>query len=229
MTATYIGPKKSYQLTDDDMLWAARMIVGEGGENCSRTKAAAYLWAMINRFMFYGKWKRYHELLRKFSQPINPIWLRTGSKCKPGGPYHGRDECSEARLARRERTTNMAWENIPVTIRYFVREFAGGILPPPSSWGRRRVSNWAVSTIKNKVDGKWLPLPQAYPQGLAMGDEWFFEDPGLPPGNISIEGATGPLPIGPRPIGFLGALFTVSLAAAVSFGAWLAYRTFYKK
>jgi hypothetical protein len=119
----------SYQLTPDDILWLARSVDFEGG-----TSPAAVIWTYAQRFALPDVRRNYSTLkglVRAHSQPINPIWSRTGSKCAPGGPYHGKPECSEARLARRDRASSIPWEEISPRVRDLVVKFSRAELPNP--------------------------------------------------------------------------------------------------
>jgi hypothetical protein len=102
-----VFPDGSYQLTDDDVLWMARAAAFEGGD------AADVLWTLTQRYSTARKhYPTFAEFVQAFSQPINPIWRRDGSKCRPGGPYHGRPQCSETRLQRRERAASVDWDTL---------------------------------------------------------------------------------------------------------------------
>jgi hypothetical protein len=87
--------QQSYQITDEDVLWGCRMVVGEGPE-----EALEVLQTMAQRFAFVGAWASLVELYQKYSQPINPIWRRDGSKCKGRVGAQG---CEPHRLERRDR------------------------------------------------------------------------------------------------------------------------------
>ena len=119
----------SYQLTPEDILWLARSVDFEGG-----TSPASVIWTYAQRFALPDVRRNYPTLkglVRAHSQPINPLWSRTGSKCAPGGPYHGKPECSEARLARRDRAASIPWEEISPRVRDLVIKFSRAELPNP--------------------------------------------------------------------------------------------------
>ena len=224
-TARYMGPRGSFSLDDEDMLWAARMIVGEGGEGAKLPVIQSYLWAMANRWhLFGGSWPTFTALVRAFSQPINPIWARDGSMCRAGGKYHGTKFCDEDKLRRRERVTRMPWDDVPIHIRTAVRQFAAGQLAPPDEWAsvrKGRISNWGAKWLKNKAG---VPLPEREPQGLLIADEWFFEDRSLRAGEVRVEGGLGPLPTGPQGVSTLGALTVLLLSGAAGVGGWLLWK-----
>jgi hypothetical protein len=105
MPAIYRGPKKSYSLTGDDVLWLARAFVGEFEGHQTRKNACVHFWCWMDRFLLVqGKWMttgmEFWEFLRSHSQAINPIWMKPGEeKCagKTTGP------CDQASIARRHR------------------------------------------------------------------------------------------------------------------------------
>lgn len=105
------GTGEDYPLTSNDAEWTLRMAVFEGGGD-----PAPILWTMAQRFALLrsqGKgYKTFASLLRDFSQPINPKWLRTGDFCRPGGKYADTLACSEDKLARREQAQRGSLEGI---------------------------------------------------------------------------------------------------------------------
>lgn len=128
MTAIRNGDGWQYVLTPTDKLWAARMAQFEGGE------AADVLWTMTQayaRSSTHALYPTFTKFIQAYSQPINPIWRRDGSKCRPGGPYHGRDNCSEVRLARRDIAATMPWSEIDAPIREIVEQWYAGDLRNP--------------------------------------------------------------------------------------------------
>jgi len=120
-----------YQLTDDDVIWAARAAACEGG---GREGPAATLWAWTQRFAAPNYRRNYptlRRLVQAHSQPINPIWRRDGSKCRPGARYHGSEHCAPHRLARRDRCAQMSWDSIPAHVRTQVEAWATARMPNP--------------------------------------------------------------------------------------------------
>lgn len=112
----------SYQITPEDVIWLARSVQHESGNH------AATAWTYAQR-MVMARARSLKRMLQAHSQPINPIWRRDGSKCRPGGAYHGRDECSERRLAARDRAATMPWEDIRPEVRTLVVNFVTGQVP----------------------------------------------------------------------------------------------------
>lgn len=126
----------SYQITPDDVLWAARMAACEGG---GPKDPAGALWAMTQLFSpaaQRGKYGRVRytslgSLLRAYSQCINPSWARGGHFCGSGGKYAGTDRCSDSRLERRRRFRTMRWEQVPADARAVTMAWATARLPNP--------------------------------------------------------------------------------------------------
>jgi len=111
----------SYRLTPEDKLWAARMLLGEGGDG------AAVLWSMAQRLAL-ARGSSFTALIRNYSQPINPIWARSGTKCGPGGSGVGTDACDEGLLARRTVIAGTQPEDMPVKVA-LVERWAAGLEP----------------------------------------------------------------------------------------------------
>lgn len=125
-----VGGSTRVQLTWDDLLWAARMITGECGGEAGTVHGAAVLWCMASRLV-QSRSRSYTRLIQAYSQPINPIWRRDGAKCRVGGPYHGRDECSVERLDNRDRLANLAWEDVSSDVQDLVYKWATGQIDNP--------------------------------------------------------------------------------------------------
>lgn len=183
MKYTYQGPldnPRSTAIDEETALWATRMCVGEGGRRCSEAKAAAMLWALMNRWMLHPArrhWPTYLYLMRRFSQPINPRWQRGGDLARK---YAGTPHCTPARLNRRERISSLEWGDIPGTIARAVWSFQEGILRPPEELcflDRPRISNWASHK----------GLAQKYPWGVSFEKDWFFEDARLISGKVVVD------------------------------------------
>jgi len=126
----------SYQITPDDVLWLARSVQHEAGNYAATVWTYAQRLAMVRG----GSLMR---LVMAHSQPVNPIWRRDGEKCRPGGPYHGRDECAESRLAARDRAATMPWSEIRPQVRQTVVDFATARLSNPVP----RAANFANAPV----------------------------------------------------------------------------------
>lgn len=126
-----------YQITPDDVLWLARSVQHEAGNY------AATAWTYAQRAAAFRRWRTLTDLLRAHSQPINPIWMRDGEMCRPGGRFHGRDECAERRLAARDRATTTPWSQIRPEVREIVSKFVTARLENPVP----KAANFANATV----------------------------------------------------------------------------------
>lgn len=126
----------SYQITPDDVLWLARSVQFEAGNY------AATAWTYAQR-MAMSRSRSLKGMVQAHSQPINPIWRRDGSKCRPGGTYHGRDECSESRLTARDRAASLPWSQVRPEVREVIVKFVTGQLPNPVP----RAANFANAPV----------------------------------------------------------------------------------
>ena len=101
--------KSELRLTDDDILWLCRAFIGEHGRDSFNTRyLGAFVWCMINRYMLHPGnryWKSFRYMLRRFSQPINPRWMRGGDLARKNKDS---PMCSEKRLDRREKLCSLA-------------------------------------------------------------------------------------------------------------------------
>jgi hypothetical protein len=184
----------SVSMTDDCKIWLARMCYGEGGRKCSREKASAMMWAMINRFILHPstpKWvsmARHYKaiqdgdndfigMIRMFSQPINPRWAAGGDKAIK---FSKTKFATVDRLKRRHNITNKKWEDMPDIITESVCDFVAGKLFPPqclTSMKRYRISDWAS-----------LPsTPKRFPHGVDIDGDWFFENRALVKGCVIVR------------------------------------------
>lgn len=123
------GDGWSYTLTSEDKLWAARMVEFEGGESPD-----GVLWSMTQRMALPNIRRRYGtftDLIRAYSQPINPKWMRDGEFCRPGGQYHNQDNCSERWLSRRDRSNIIPWTEIDPAARAVTERWYRGALANP--------------------------------------------------------------------------------------------------
>lgn len=126
----------SYQITPDDVIWLARSVQHESGNY------AATAWTYAQR-MVMARSQNLVRMLQGHSQPINPKWRRDGEFCRPGGRYHGRDECSERRLEARDQAATMPWSRIRPEVREVVVKFVTGQLPNPVP----RAANFANAPV----------------------------------------------------------------------------------
>lgn len=138
-----------YQITEEDVLWAGRAANCEGGGEDGE-KAA--LWTWTGRFTLPSYRRRFRtlaSLIRAHSQPVNPIWQRTGSKCGPGGQYHGSARfCNESQLQRRERCATTSWGSLKPSVRDSVTKWATAKLANPVP----KAVDFASSSIGHSAD-----------------------------------------------------------------------------
>lgn len=118
-----------YRITSDDKLWAARAAQFEGGHD-----PVDVLWTWTQRFAlpnFRRRYTRLYELIQAHSQPVNPIWRRDGSKCRPGGQYAGTDHCTSSKLTRRDRAATIGFSELDADVQAAVNAWASGQAPNP--------------------------------------------------------------------------------------------------
>lgn len=153
-----------YQITPTDVLWAARAADGEGGD------AADTLWTWTQRYALPNFRRRYPTLtalIQAHSQPVNPIWRRDGSRCRPGGRDHGTDRCSEARLRRRDEHATKPFSAIDPRVQEKVLKWAKGQLPNP---------------VPKSIDFANPPVTQSYlnrnptARLIKQAGNWFVSD-----------------------------------------------------
>jgi hypothetical protein len=115
-----------YRITDEDYLWLGRSLDGEG------PNVAGYTWAYLQKFAgIRSVRERYGTLtafIRSYSQPINPIWMRGGSRCPVAVP--GTD-CDERLLRRREEKISLHPDQFPLEVKAALAALRAGILPNP--------------------------------------------------------------------------------------------------
>ncbi len=107
--AWILAPGVQYQLTDQDVLWAARAAAFEGGE------PADVLWTLTQRFVLRKPAhpdERFADFVLEFSQPINPDWSSSGSHCRPAGTHYWTPSCDPERLVRREYARVIEWPDL---------------------------------------------------------------------------------------------------------------------
>lgn len=118
------------RLTQNDVLWMARMLRGEA-YGFGRTHYATVLYTVAQRLWYLPAFREvdsFTTFMRAFSQPINPRFTDVNSRnCD-----RYRAQCGEAFLARRNRIQNLQWEEIPAELRLIAIEFAQGRLRNPA-------------------------------------------------------------------------------------------------
>lgn len=201
----------SRRITPDDAVQMAKMIDGETWGSPSAADGRAMLWAIAQRsgIWAFPEWTL-ADLIRAYSQPINPKWTRTGSACKKyyAADFTGEipDSCSVKRVDRRERNIAMTWADTALVARREVLAFAAGSTPnpvpgmvgwfAPGMW-RKREGNGANakdhmlegSTIEDNV---YVKLGKNPDTTAWKADHVKVVGPGK-----SCSGATNPAPAGP--------------------------------
>lgn len=159
-----------YRLTADDVLWTARAAGRESGAD----EAALVAWTLTQRFVLYYKaqGRSYVDTLRSFAQPVNPVWARSGEKCRPGGPFYGKPECSEEKLKLRAWYTNATWEQLserhPETVQV-ITAWAQGLVPNQIPG----VTNYAIPRVAKNYVANTKGASIAY-----KGHNFYVIDPG---------------------------------------------------
>lgn len=160
-----------WQLHESDKIWAARMVLGESGDN-DMTAGAAVLWAVAQRWVTKSALQRmnFTEVMRSFSQPLNPIW----SSSSASGCQRSPSQCSAAALARRQSIQSTQWWGIPSSIRGLVEDFFKG-----------RVSN-PVPGYNNFAAAGYVNTSASELPAITIGGNTFVRDPGSIPGIVRI-------------------------------------------
>ena len=143
-------------LTQNDLLWGARLINGETWGHPKGRDGAAMLWTIAQRSYWRGRKETLAKLIPLYSQPINEKWARDGSGCKD---HPLKDEptkkgvknpCSKEKLNMRDKLRTISWEKMSKEARAAATDFANCKLdnPLPGSIG------WlATSIYGDGVDG----------------------------------------------------------------------------
>ncbi|MFK7990881.1 MAG: hypothetical protein AB8I08_32980 [Sandaracinaceae bacterium] len=177
-----------YRLSKDDLLWAARMVEGEtlSRRAGKEADARAVLWTMTQLFSPEGQRAKYGRerfasftgLIRAYSQPINPRWTEAGEFCRPGGRFHGQDECSDNRLRARAQLQQASWSgidpalrrevvlwatgrsvnNVPKAIEFAADRVARSFIERNA--GARQVARFHNTFVATSGSLGWLALPQ---------------------------------------------------------------------
>lgn len=185
----FTGRGLHYRTTTTDVNWAFRMSIGEHPEDYD-----SVLWCMVQRLFFLnrrhrgdiiaspGHYNTLTKLLRAYSQPINPRWLRGGSFCDSAQEL-SRDSCAPNRLARRERLQSptltldakeqellrkvIHWfmapthNQVPGAVHFAVKRLVDNLLAGPSGGETlRRVSDKGghFAAVRGSEDLKVVPV-----------------------------------------------------------------------
>lgn len=152
----------AYRITADDRLWAGRAANFEGGD------PADTLWTWTQRFSVPAMRRNFptlKALIQAHSQPVNPIWRRTGSMCRSGGRYAGTDHCAERRLAARDRAATMSFSELRPEVQAKVDAWARGQLPNPVPRSVDFAAPSVAQSFLNRTAGSQL---------LKQAGNWFI-------------------------------------------------------
>ena len=146
-------------LTQDDLLWSARLINGETWGNPKGLDGAAMLWSIAQRSFWRGRKESMATLSPLYSQPINKAWSRDGAKCDDAAYKDLKDKptakgvknpCSKEKLDKRDELRSVKWDKMSQGARDAALDFAQCKLdnPLPGSVG------WlATNEFGSSVDG----------------------------------------------------------------------------
>jgi len=144
-----------YHLTNDDLLWLARAVWGEAGEQPEG--GAAVVWSMAQYHALVlapngrrPKFQSLTALLRAYCQPINSRWASPSSS----GCQEHPDRCTERHLARRNRITSASWEQIPASVRRLVTQFTQGTLENPVPG----MTDWAATDWSSRSQTRLINI-----------------------------------------------------------------------
>lgn len=170
-----------YQITPTDLLWLARSVQYEGGNEL------ATAWTYAQRQADRRRTGPLYELVLGHSQPVNPKWRRTGEFCRPGGSRAGTDACSEDRLARRDEAANLPWAGINDRVRTLLTNWAQGRTTNPVP----RATDFADPA----VSAAFLERPANAGSVVVLRDgNWYIAEARAarwPAGFVQITGPTG--------------------------------------
>jgi len=156
-----------YVPSNEDVEWLAKSLWGEGGSDITRTEAAAVAWTMMRRFLLWpgDRWDSFTQLVRSFSQPVNPAWLDpSGPKCRKHPDY-----CQDSHIRRRRKIQGASWGDVPEKARLHAVSFLAGVLPDQlgaeyvdfaSTPRARRIGRDVGGNFfltKSQTDMGWLP------------------------------------------------------------------------
>lgn len=120
------GPKgTTYELTAADVLWAARMLVGEGERSSEGMRACVS--SMVRRLVVVGEREGRAPLWRTLTDLIVGVEGRTPGYSQPIA-WQWRDQGSDARRARRARIRSLRWGDIPPKARTIAEAVCSGRL-----------------------------------------------------------------------------------------------------
>jgi hypothetical protein len=205
------SPHFKTPITDDDLLWAGRMIRGSAGSRSSGPVVAARLWVAATRDALLRErgrttYPRFQDSFRSYSTAIHAGWQRNGAYCAPTSTHPRRNElCTEAKFQRRERITRLTWADMGRELQDFVYSWARGQVPNPVP-GAAHTGEWGDS---DQPAGAWT---------IEGSGNWYSYDreSNVLPVSIVAAGGSGG--------SSMGTGTKLIVAGTVGFSAWLLWR-----
>lgn len=204
-----------YQLTPEDLIWSAKLLVHEaGGEDDVENRAV--LWSMLNRYALFthGSYPTFTAFIRAYSTTLQPV-LRSRQAaerhyCKgdavfrrTGGYYPG-SQVPRGQLVRHLQIQAARWDQVKASARSLATRVLRGEVPNPgiglasefaSTWvfyrQRHGVSptreQWEQYTrdLARRRNLVWVPLPGVAPQSNVFFVQQRVAD--LPAGTVAIR------------------------------------------
>ena len=167
------------QLTDADVLWAARSCAGEilarGHESATETDEADVLWTLTQRYVRWlqlGKDFDFTASTRSFSQPINPKWESldaAGCRAYPSA-------CTPEKMARRAALREAGWGDLAAL------DAANGtrIVESTRLWAAGRLLNTVPNATNFAVPKVAANYMAQNPKSVVVakrGGHWYISDP----------------------------------------------------
>ncbi len=200
------GVGEPYRLTEDDALWAARMVVGEAGGR-DDTDSVAVLWCMVNSFTLRPVRRIYPTFtafVRAYCTPLQPHLKAQGAirRHQRRGTPMVEVEPGKWQLRRHVELQERPWERLPASARALVeRVFRGQQATPCGNatqfcstavyyrdrHGRAPTAEEHAEFTEAFAQGKkwrWVPIAGASPRTNCFFVEERFAD--LPPGVVRI-------------------------------------------
>lgn len=203
-----VSPGFKTPITDDDLLWAGRMIRGSAGSRSSGPVVAARLWVAATRDALLRKrghnrrWPRFQDTFRNYSTAIHPGWQRDGAYCAPDSTHPRRHElCTEAKFRRRERVSKLTWAQMGSELKDSVYAWARGEVANPVP-GAAHTGEWGDS---DQPSGAWT---------IPGSGNWYGYDRESETLPVSI------VPAGSSTLGTAGKAVIAALTAAGAYGLW---------
>jgi hypothetical protein len=122
-----LGPgTRTYTITQDDLLWLARCVVGEAGSSPSDQSGGAILWALAQNFLLVDRSTPLLSLAETARAYSHLLRQPTAAWCQSHPQL-----CDSTRAAIRQRLQTMAWSQVPATVRSLVERWAAGNVANP--------------------------------------------------------------------------------------------------